>query len=122
MMLKVSGNQRRKERVVMYAVVRTGGKQYRVSQGDRFRIEKIPGEIGQEVTFNDVLMIGGAGDVRIGRPQVEGASVSARILEQDRAKKVIVFQYKKRQDYAKKQGHRQAFTRVEVTGIQAPGA
>jgi len=102
----------------MYAVVRTGGKQYRVSEGDQIVIEKIPGEVGKDVTFEDVLMIGGVEDVQIGKPVVEGARVDARILLQDRAKKVIVFKFKRRKGYQKKQGHRQAFTRVEITGIQ----
>jgi len=103
----------------MYAVVRTGGKQYRVSQGDQLRIEKIDGSVGDEVKLDDVLMIGGVEDVKVGKPRVEGASVSARILEQDRAKKVLVFKYKKRKDFHKLRGHRQPYTRVEITGIQA---
>ena len=103
----------------MYAVVRTGGKQYRVSTGDQLRIEKIPGEVGQEVRFEDILMIGGSGDVKIGTPQVSGAAVTGKILEQDRAKKVLVFKKKRRKGYQKIQGHRQAYTRVEITGIEA---
>ncbi len=104
----------------MYAVVRTGGKQYRVSKGDQLRIEKVIGAVGEEVTFEDVLMIGGGDDVRIGQPLLAGAKVAARILEQDRAAKVIAFKYKRRKGSSKKQGHRQAFTRVEITDIQAP--
>lgn len=103
----------------MYAVVRTGGKQYRVSQGDQLRIEKIPGSVGDEVELEDVLMIGGVEDIKVGKPRVEGASVSARILEQDRAKKVLVLKYKRRKDSQKLRGHRQPYTRVEITGIQA---
>jgi len=103
----------------MYAVVRTGGKQYRVSNGDNLKNEKIPGEVGQEVRFEDILMIGGAEDVKIGTPQVSGASVTGKILEQDRSKKVIVFKKKRRKGYKKIQGHRQAYTRVEITGIEA---
>jgi large subunit ribosomal protein L21 len=103
----------------MYAVVRTGGKQYRVAQGDQLRIEKINGEVGQDVTFDDVLMLGDTEDVKIGKPVVEGAAVKARILEQDRARKIVVFKFKRRKGYEKKQGHRQSFTRVEITGIQA---
>ena len=104
----------------MYAVVRTGGKQYRVSEGDDIRIEKIPGTVGEEVTFEDVLMIGGTDEVQIGKPVLSGATVAGRILEQDRHRKVIVFKFKRRKGYQKKQGHRQAFTRVQITGIQAP--
>ncbi|MBN2494776.1 MAG: 50S ribosomal protein L21 [Deltaproteobacteria bacterium] len=106
----------------MYAVVKTGGKQYRVSEGDQLRIEKIPGATGEEVTFEDVLMIGGTDDVAIGKPCVTGASVSARILEQGRGRKVVVFKYKRRKGFQKKQGHRQAFTRVQITGIHGASA
>lgn len=104
----------------MYAVVRTGGKQYRVSEGDDIRIEKIPGTVGEDVTFDDVLMIGGTDEVQIGKPVLSGATVAGRILEQDRHRKVIVFKFKRRKGFQKKQGHRQAFTRVQITGIQAP--
>ena len=103
----------------MYAVVRTGGKQYRVVTGDQVKIEKILGEVGQEVRFEDILMIGGAEEVKIGTPQVPGASVTGKILEQDRSKKVLVFKKKRRKGYKKLQGHRQAYTRVEITGIEA---
>jgi len=103
----------------MYAVVKTGGKQYRVSEGDQLRIEKLPGEVGDEVRIEDVLMIGGTEEVKIGTPRVDGALVNARILEQDRAKKVLVFKFKRRKGYKKMQGHRQAFTRIEITGIEA---
>jgi large subunit ribosomal protein L21 len=102
---------------VMYAVVRTGGKQYRVSAGDQLKIEKIPGSVGEEVRFDDVLMIGGTEEVQIGTPQVSGATVTGRILEQDRAKKILVFKKKRRKGFKKLQGHRQAYTRVEITGI-----
>ena len=103
----------------MYAVVKTGGKQYRVSKGDQVKIEKIPGEVGDEVRFDEVLMIGGTPEVKLGTPHVSGASVSARILGQDRSKKIVVFKFKRRKGYKKKQGHRQAFTRVEITGIES---
>ncbi|RME29347.1 MAG: 50S ribosomal protein L21 [Deltaproteobacteria bacterium] len=102
----------------MYAVVRTGGKQYRVAQGDRIVVEKLDGEVGQDVVLDDVLMIGGE-EPKIGTPRVEGASVKARIIEQGRAKKVLVFKFKRRKDYKKLQGHRQYFTRLEITGIEA---
>lgn len=103
----------------MYAVVKTGGKQYRVSKGDRVKIEKIPGEVGAEVNFDQVLMVGGTDDVKVGTPVVSGATVSARILKQDRSRKVMVFKFKRRQGYKKKQGHRQAYTQVEITGIES---
>jgi large subunit ribosomal protein L21 len=102
----------------MYAVVKTGGKQYRVSQGDRIRIEKVPGNVGEEVNFDQVLMIGGTEDIKVGTPKVEGALVTGRIIEQDRSKKITVFKFQRRQGYKKKQGHRQPYTNVEITGIQ----
>lgn len=103
----------------MYAVVKTGGKQYRVSKGDRVKVEKIPGEVGTEVNFDQVLMIGGTDDVKVGTPVVSGATVTARIVKQDRSRKVTVFKFKRRQGYKKKQGHRQAYTQVEITGIES---
>ncbi len=102
----------------MYAVVRTGGKQYRVSKGDKLKIEKIPGQAGEDVSFDDILMIGGGEDVKVGTPRIDGATVSARILEQDRSKKIIVFKFKRRKGYKRTHGHRQFYTRVEITGIQ----
>lgn len=103
----------------MYAVVKTGGKQYRVSKGDKVKIEKIPGDVGAEVSFDQVLMIGGTDDVKVGTPVVSGATVSARIVKQDRSKKIMVFKFKRRKGYKKKQGHRQAYTQVEITGIES---
>lgn len=103
----------------MYAVVKSGGKQYRVSKGDRVKVEKIPGEVGTEVNFDQVLMIGGTDDVKVGTPVVSGATVTARIIKQDRSRKVTVFKFKRRQGYKKKQGHRQAYTQVEITGIES---
>ena len=83
------------------------------------RIEKIPGEVGADVSFDEVLMIGGTEDVKVGTPHVSGASVSARIVKQDRSKKIMVFKFKRRKGYKKKQGHRQAYTQVEITGIES---
>ena len=102
----------------MYAVIKTGGKQYRVAQGDSLRIEKLSGEVGSEVTFDEVLMVGGD-KVAVGTPRVDGASVTATITAQDRAKKIIVFKYKRRKGYRRKYGHRQPFTEVEITGVSA---
>ena len=102
----------------MYAVVKTGGKQYRVSMGDQLRVEKLPGAVGDEVTLEEVLMLGGNDKVVVGQPKVDGASVKAKILEQDRARKVIVYKFLKRKDHHKKQGHRQAFTRIQIMDIQ----
>ncbi len=103
----------------MYAVVRTGGKQYRVAEGDRLRVEKLPGDVGSVVTFDDVLMIGGA-RVSIGTPRVN-ATVSAEIVAQDRAKKIIVFKFRRRKNYRRKNGHRQPFTELKVTGVALSG-
>lgn len=102
----------------MYAVIRTGGKQYRVAAGDRIRVEKLPGEVGAELTLGDVLMVGGD-KVAVGSPLVAGASVKAKIVAQDRAKKVIVFKYRRRIGWRRKYGHRQPFTELEITGVSA---
>jgi large subunit ribosomal protein L21 len=102
----------------MYAVIRTGGKQYRVSEGDRLRVEKLPGQVGETLQFDQVLMLGGD-KVSIGKPLVAGAKVAAQIVAQDRAKKIIVYKFRRRKNYRRKQGHRQSYTEVRVTGIQA---
>ncbi len=102
----------------MYAVIRTGGKQYRVSEGDRVRIEKLPGELGANITFDEVLMIGGD-KIAVGKPLVTGAKVTATIVTQDRAKKVIVFKFRRRKNMRRKRGHRQPFTEVQITGVSA---
>lgn len=102
----------------MYAVIKTGGKQYRVAEGDKLRVEKLPGDVGSELTFEEVLMVGGD-KVSVGAPLVSGASVKAKILAQDRAKKVIVFKYKRRKGYRRKYGHRQPFTEIQITGVSA---
>lgn len=103
----------------MYAIIQTGGKQYRVSEGQRLRVEKLSGAVGDEVTLDQVLLVGGDGEVRIGAPRVEGAQVTATITAQDRARKIIVFKKKRRKGYHKKQGHRQYFTELKITGISA---
>ena len=100
----------------MYAVIKTGGKQYRVTEGQQLFVEKLPGEPGDTVTFDDVLMIGGENPV-VGQPTVKGAKVEAKIVAHDRAKKVIVFKFKRRKNYRRKQGHRQAYTQLHITGI-----
>ena len=103
----------------MYAIIKTGGKQYRVTEGETLRVEKLNAEgDSNTVKFDQVLLVGGD-EVKIGTPIVEGASVDAEILRQGRAKKIIVFKKKRRKGYHKKQGHRQAFTEVRITGINA---
>jgi large subunit ribosomal protein L21 len=102
----------------MYAVIRTGGKQYRVSEGEILRVEKLPGEVGASITFGEVLMLGGD-SVKIGKPLLGGASVVGQIVAQDRAKKIIVFKMRRRKNYRRKNGHRQHYTEVKITGITA---
>ncbi|MBM9602767.1 50S ribosomal protein L21 [Desulfopila inferna] len=101
----------------MYAIVRTGGKQYQVAQGDQLRVEKINGEVGDTVELNDVLMVVNEENVDIGTPQLENAKVSATIVEQGKAKKVIVFKKKRRKGYRLKQGHRQLYTALAIKEI-----
>ena len=106
----------------MYAVVKTGGKQYRVSKDDILRVERLDGAAGDSVTLDTVLMLGDGADVTIGEPTVSGASVAAEIVEQARAKKIIVFKKRRRQNYRRKKGHRQHYTLLKVTDILTGGA
>ncbi len=101
----------------MYAVVRTGGKQHRVEPGERLKVEKLEGEVGAEVTIEDVLLVGGEGEPKIGRPVVSGAKVTAKIVSQGRGPKVLVYKRRKRKGFHKMIGHRQSFTELEITGI-----
>ena len=102
----------------MYAVIRTGGKQYRVAQGDRVKIEKVVGDVGGKVNF-DVLLVGGEGDLQVGKPTLAaGATVEGEILAQDKHKKVINFR-KKKEGWTKKRGHRQPYTEVLITTVRA---
>jgi large subunit ribosomal protein L21 len=102
----------------VYAVIETGGKQYRVEVGEKLRIEKLEGNVGDTVTLGSVLLVGGEAP-RVGRPLLPDASVEARILEQGRAKKIKVYKKKRRQGYERTRGHRQPFTRVEIQKINA---
>jgi len=103
----------------MYAVVNSGGKQYKVQQGQVLRIEKIPGDVGNPVTFDRVLMFSDGENVSIGQPELEDVAVEGHIVEQGKAKKIIVFKYKKRKRYRRKKGHRQEFTAVLIDGIKS---
>ena len=103
----------------MYAVVSTGGKQYRVQEGDILKVEKIPGEVGTPITFEDVLLYSDGEKLNIGQPVLENISVSGHIVEQGKAKKIIVFKYKRRKRFRRKQGHRQQFTAVKIDKIDA---
>jgi len=101
----------------MYAVIKTGGKQYRVAQGDRLRVEKLAGNVGDTVTLGEVLLVGQGEGVKVGAPLVSGAKVEAKIVAQDRGKKIIIFKFRRRKNYRRKTGHRQPFTALEITGI-----
>ena len=101
----------------MYAVIKTGGKQYRVAQGDRLRVEKLAGNVGDTVTLVQVLLVGEGEGVKVGAPLVGGAKVQAKIVAQDRGKKIIIFKFRRRKNYRRKTGHRQPFTALEITGI-----
>jgi large subunit ribosomal protein L21 len=105
----------------MYAVVNTGGKQYKVQQGEILRVEKIPGDIGSPVTFDRVLMFSDGENISIGQPVLDDVSVEGHIVEQGKASKIIVFKYKRRKRYRRKQGHRQEFTAVRIDSIKAAG-
>ena len=101
----------------MYAVVKTGGKQYRVSEGDVLRDEKLTGDVGGKISL-EVLMIGGSAEIKVGRPIVAGAAVEAEIVDQGRHPKVIHF-HKRKEGYTYKRGHRQPFTELKITAIRA---
>ncbi len=102
-----------------YAVIRTGGKQYRVAEGELVKIEKLAGEVGETITLADVLFVGGDDEVKIGVPLVENAKVTGEIVGQGRAKKVIVFKKKRRKSYSRQRGHRQYQTTLKITAIEA---
>jgi len=103
----------------MYAVVATGGKQYKVQEGEILRIEKLTGEIGSQVAFDQVLMLSDGENVKVGQPVLEGVQVKGHIIEQGKHKKILVFKYKRRKRYRRKQGHRQPFTAVKIDAIEA---
>ena len=103
----------------MYAVVKTGGKQYRVQEGQTIRVEKIDGEVGAPVQLDDVLMVSDGEDVTVGMPVLDNANVTGHIVAQDKSRKIIVFKYKKRKRFRRKQGHRQPFTAIQIDSINA---
>jgi len=103
----------------MYAVIKAGGKQYRVSQGDVVQVEKMAGEVGDQVTLSEVLLIGGNGEAKIGTPTVAASKVTAEIMNQGPGRKVIVFKKKRRKGYSRKQGHRQKLTTLKILAIEA---
>lgn len=103
---------------MVYAVIRTGGKQYKVSQGDVVQVEKLSGQVGDVITLDQVLFIGGNDEVKIGTPILSGAEVTGEIVEQGQAKKVLVFKKKRRKSYSRQHGHRQKLTKLKITEIQ----
>ena len=105
----------------MYAVFRSGGKQYRASKGERLRVEKIDAAEGADVNFDEVLLVGEGHDIKVGSPFLDGGSVSAKVLKQGKSKKVSVVKFKRRHNYLRQHTHRQFFTEVEITDIAASG-
>ena len=103
----------------MYAIIATGGKQYKVSEGDIITIEKLGKEAGEKVTFDQVLTVVNDADVKVGTPVVEGAKITAKVEKQDKAKKILVFKYKAKSNYRRRQGHRQPFTKLTIEKIEA---
>ncbi len=103
----------------MYAVIQTGGKQYKVAEGDFLKIEKLEAEEGSEFTFDSVLLVNGDAGLKVGAPTIEGATVTATIKSQGRHKKINIIKFKRRKNYMKKMGHRQYYTEVLITGISA---
>ena len=101
----------------MYAVIKTGGKQYRVAAGEKLKIEQIPADIGAEIVLDQVLLVADGENLKMGRPLVTGATVQAKVLAQGRHDKVRIFKLRRRKHYQKHQGHRQNFTEIEITGI-----
>lgn len=101
----------------MYAIIETGGKQYRVQEGDQLAVEKLAGDVGAKITLEQILLVNKKGKAVIGTPQVEGATVEAEVLAQSRGKKITVFKRKRRKGYSKKQGHRQDETTLKILKI-----
>lgn len=103
----------------MFAVVKTGGKQYRVSEGDRLRVETLEAEAGASIQLDSVLMVGEGDSVTVGTPMVSNASVTAKVIDHGRGKKVNIIKFRRRKHHMKRMGHRQNYTEVEITGINA---
>jgi large subunit ribosomal protein L21 len=113
------GNGFESERADMYAVIKTGGKQYRVAAGEKIKVEQIAADVGQEITIEEVLAVGNGGDLKIGTPLVAGASVKVKVLAQGRHDKVRIFKMRRRKHYQKHGGHRQNFTELEISAVNA---
>lgn len=102
----------------MYAVFKTGGKQYKIKEGDILRIEKIAGEVGTDISFDKVLMFADGKNINVGVPILDSVEINGHILEQGKSKKIIVFKYKRRKRYRRKQGHRQQYTAIKIDSIK----
>ncbi|MBQ9571912.1 MAG: 50S ribosomal protein L21 [Acidaminococcaceae bacterium] len=102
----------------MYAIIKTGGKQYKVAEGDVLNVEKLDAEKGAEVVFDEVLAIVNDGEVTVGKPFIDGAKVTATVEEQGKGEKILVFKYRAKVNYRKRMGHRQPYTAVKISGIQ----
>ncbi len=102
----------------MYAVIKTGGKQYKVTAGEKLKIEQIPADIGQEISLNEVLAMGHGEQIKVGSPLIQGASVKAVVLAQGRHDKVRIFKMRRRKHYQKRQGHRQNYTQIQIQSIE----
>jgi large subunit ribosomal protein L21 len=107
------------ERADMYAVIKTGGKQYKVAAGEKIKIEQIAADVGQEITIDQVLAVGNGADLKVGTPLVAGASVMATVIAQGKHDKVRIFKMRRRKHYQKRQGHRQTFTEIEISAVNA---
>ncbi len=104
----------------MYAIIAVGGKQLKVHEGDTIRVERLPGEVGEAITFDEVLLVNNNdGSLTLGEPTVEGATVTGDIVGHGRGKKIVIFKHKRRKNYRRKQGHRQDYTSLKITGIDA---
>ena len=101
----------------MFAVIKTGGKQYRVAAGDKLKVEKLPGDVGSEVLLDQVLMVGEGAAIKVGAPLVAGAAVRATVVGHGKGDKVTIFKLRRRKHYKKSQGHRQQYTEIQITGI-----
>lgn len=102
----------------MYAIIKTGGKQYRVQEGETIFVEKLEAEVDSAVVFDGVLAVGGEGDLKVGTPVVSGAKVTGKVVAQGKEKKILVFKYKAKSNYRRRQGHRQPFTKVVIEKIE----
>ena len=105
----------------MYAVIKTGGKQYRVAAGEKIKVEQIAADVGQEITFDQVLAVGNGGDLQIGAPLVSGASVVAKVVAHGKHDKVRIFKMRRRKHYQQRQGHRQGYTELKIGTISGAG-